>query len=297
MVNYLWGVICGVSGGIANFSGQILMKKAINETPRELKEQNLLKTLLHNRTWISGLLIMVFLSVILLTLTQAFVGGALIPGLTASGLIVLGIGSVKILGEHLKSSEIAAIATLIVAIAFIGFSQLSIEASLSYFEDAAFTRRIILWTLLSTACWWGCIGAGRLPTRFRTLLLSFGAGIPFVLSNIWLQPLIVAMQAVFGGTAGRFEWTLFIFAAIIQCVVNVLGLGQFQFALNAGNASLVVPIQQLPQQLAPIFIYYFIYMFPSPTSYSLSFLIIGISLITLAGFILANRQAALEKIH
>ena len=79
-------------------------------------------------------------------------------------------------------------------------------------------------------------------------------------------------------------------------VANIVGLIHYQNALRSGNASLVIPLQQIPQQLAPIPIYYFVFNLSSPKPYSLYVLSIGIILIVFSGFILAQRQAALEQI-
>jgi len=98
MADYIFGVFCAIMAGLTNFTGQILMKKGINDTSKENKENKLMKSLIHNRTWLSGILLMIFVNTIFLVIAQQSIGGALIPGLTASGLIILVIGSVKFLG-------------------------------------------------------------------------------------------------------------------------------------------------------------------------------------------------------
>jgi multidrug transporter EmrE-like cation transporter len=295
MVSYFVGVIFGILAGVFNFAGQILMKKAINDLPPEIRSGNLIKTLLRNRTWLSGIIMMIVFCTVFLFLAQQSVGAALIPGLMASGFIVLAIGSVKILKEELKKAEIIAIIMLISAVLFISFSQLSIEATTDYFRDSGFLIRIFLYSAVFTGLWWGLFLTGKRVTKSKSIFLALGNGFPFVLNNIWMGPLTAFITPVFTGTAGGFEWTYAIICSFIIVVVNVLGVGQYQYALNAGNASIVVPMQQLPQQVAPVIIYYMIYQFASPTPYSLPLLLIGIVLITVAGFILASRQASLEK--
>jgi hypothetical protein len=68
-----------------------------------------------------------------------------------------------------------------------------------------------------------------------------------------------------------------------------------QRAFSEGNASIVIPIQQIPQQIAPVIIYFFIYNLAAPTK-SFFFLGVGIILVVFAGFILSRRQAELEKV-
>jgi uncharacterized membrane protein len=239
---------------------------------------------------------MVAISTVFLIVAQTTVGAALAPGLNASGFIVLAIGSVYILKEHLKAIEIIAIIILIAAITLIGFSQLSITANISIFSDINFDWRIGLYSLIFTGLWLGFYYWGKVAKKFKSLLLAIGTGFPFVVGNLWLQPMFYSIGPVFSGSANSYIWVVFLISVVIAVLSNCIGLIHYQFALESGNASIVVPIQQIPQQIAPIFTFYFIYSLSSPQPYSLAFLIIGIVMICIAGFLLAQRQASLEKI-
>lgn len=295
MVNYILGVIFGLLNGILNFSGQVLQKKAINDTATEKKEQNLMKSLTKNPLWILGLVVM-FGGGIFLMLGQNMIGAALMPGLMACGFIVLAIGSVKILNETLKLSEIMAILLLIIAITLIGLSELTIESDITYFIDTGFKIRIGIATIIYTGLWLGLYYYGKKAKKFNSIFLALGTGFPFVISNIWMQPFLLTLGLVFTGNAELMEWLIFLIGLIYVAFGNIFGVIHYQNALNAGNASLIVPIQQMPQQIAPIITFYIIYGFASPKSFSLPFMIIGIILILIAGFVLAKRQVALEKI-
>ena len=296
MVSYIEGIAFGILAGMLNYLGQVLQKKAINDTPPEARDKGLVKKLVRNKTWLLGIACVVGFSSVFLLIAQASIGGALMPGLMASGFIILAIGSVKILKEFLKIFEIIAIILLMVAITLIGLSQLSIAGSLTYFEDNAFNVRIAIFSIIFTALWLGFFYAGRKIKKYNSIMLALGTGFPFVVGNIWLQPFIISITAVFGGSASVFEWVVFLIAAVITVLANVIGLGHLQYALNAGNASIVVPVQQIPQQIAPILIYFLIYQFPAPTEYSVYLMTIGIGLICIAGFFLGKRQATLEQI-
>jgi hypothetical protein len=296
ILDYNLGVLFGILAGLLNFLGQVLQKKAINDTAPERRNKGLVKSLVRNKTWLLGIICMVAFSSIFLLIAQAIVGAALMPGLGASGFIILAIGSVFILKESLRIFEILAIILLAIAITLIGFSQLAIAGSLTYFTDAAFNVRLALFSILFTALWLGLFYFGRKAKKHSTILLALGTGFPFVVGNIWLQPMIVSLTVVFGGSAGIFEWVIFLISATITILANLIGLGHYQYALNAGNASIVVPVQQIPQQIAPIIIYFVIYQFASPSPYSLYFLVVGIVLVCFAGFFLGKRQASLEQI-
>ncbi|HME51515.1 MAG TPA: hypothetical protein VKM55_04815 [Candidatus Lokiarchaeia archaeon] len=296
MVSYIEGIVFGILAGMLNFLGQVLQKKAINDTPLEMRDKGLVKKLVRNKTWILGIVCMVAFSAVFQLIAQATIGGALMPGLAASGFIVLAIGSVKILKESLKMFEIIALILLMVAITLIGLSQLSITGSLTYFTNVPFDARFITFTIIFTAMWLGLFYTGRKAKKYNSILLALGTGFPFVVGNIWLQPFIISMTSVFGGSASVFEWVFFLISAVITVFVNLIGLGHYQYALNAGNASIVVPVQQIPQQIAPILIYFLIYQFPAPTEYSVYLMGIGIGLICIAGFFLGKRQGSLEQI-
>ena len=296
MVDYILGVLFGILAGLLNFFGQVLEKKAINDTAPQRRKKGLVKSLVRNKTWLFGIICVVAFSSIFLFIGQAIVGAALMPGLGASGFIVLAIGSVFILKESLRISEILAIILLAIAITLIGLSQLAIVGSVTYFSDAEFDVRLALFSILSTVLWLGLFYFGRKARRYSSILLALGTGFPFVLGNLWLQPMIVSLTVIFGGSAGIFGWEVFLISVTITALADVVGLGHYQYALNAGNASIVVPIQQIPQQIAPIIIYFLIYQFASPSPYSLYFLVGGTVLICLAGFSLGKRQASLEQI-
>ncbi len=296
MVSYGLGIAYGIFAGFCNFFGQILQKKAINDLPAEQQKTNLMNRLLHNRTWIFGFLIMSIGSAIFMFLAQMVIGAALLPGLMASGFIVLAIGSSVILKEKLTFKEYSAIFMLVCAVILISFSELVIEASLSYFQDPQFNIRIVIFSFIFLGLWLSLFYYGKRTKKFKSIALAVGTGFPFIINNLWMGPFSATFSVIFAGLATGVTWIIFSIGVVVTVVVNVIGLSHYQYALEAGNASVVVPLQQLPQQIAPILIYYFIYRFNSPQTYSLLLLLIGITLISFAGVILANRQIALEKL-
>ena len=296
MENYILGVIFGILAGICNFTGQVITKKAINDTPQEIRNTALIKSLVRNRTWLIGTVLGMGLGAVFIVLAQQIIGGALTPGLMASGFIVLAIGSVKILNEKLQATEIFSIMLLVIAIVLIGLSELSIEGNIEYFNDSNFTMRIIIYSIVFTSLWLGLFYLGKKAKKYSTILLAVATGFPFAVGNIWLQPLLVTAGPILAGTSVILIWIIFIISAFFVAFTNLIGLGHYQYALNSGNASIVVPVQQMPQQIIPIFIFYFIYQFTSPQSYSLPFIIIGVCLIILASILLSKRQAAFEKL-
>ena len=294
---YLLGVVLAVLAGITNFTGQILQKKAINDVSPENRGQ-LMKYLVKSPVWVTGLFLVIVVNVILIALAQSFIGAALIPGLTASGFIVLGIGSVKILGEKLRREEVLAICLLVLAIILISFSQLSIEGDLLRFKDDFFVKRIVAVSLIFLALWLGLFYRGKKRENAKALPMALGAGFPFIISNIWVQPLLISMGAIFANNfdSGVPVILVFTVATIIVIFSNLFGIIHFQHAMAESNASIVIPIQQIPQQLSPIVIYFFIYQLTVPGTSSYIYLFSGIVLVIFAGFILSRRQSELEAV-
>ena len=114
----------------------------------------------------------------------------------------------------------------------------------------------------------------------------------FSLSNFWVAPLITLMALAFGGQYILF----FIIAIVILLAVNVLGIFKIQQSFQHGQAANLIPIQQVPIQITPIFVYFAIFLLTPPTILSLPFMIGGIALIIISSFLLAKRQAQLEEI-
>lgn len=255
-----------------------------------------MKSMVKKPLWVFGMILGIGISTIFLFIAQATIGAALIPGLSASGLIVLGIGSSKILEEKLVKREIMAIFLLFIAILLMGFSELSIDADLNYFNEIGFIIRFSVFTIIGLTIWFALYFGGKKVRKYKSIYLAVGTAFPFVIGNLWLQPFIVSLTQVFSGTLDLFTWIFFFLGIIMFAGANVLGIAHSQHALNSGNASIVVPIQQVPQQISPIIIYYGIYQFSSPNEYSLIFLVLGIAFISISAFILAKKQAMLEKI-
>ena len=166
MVSYIVGVIFGILAGMLNFTGQVVQKKAINDMPAEIRAKNLMISLLHNKTWWLGIVFMsVFATVFQLT-AAVTVGGTIMPGLMASGFIVLAIGSAKLLHENLKAGEIVAIGLLIFAIVLIGLSRLSIPQTPTYLPISMIPTSLYGMQptrLCSWVCGWGFITGERKP--------------------------------------------------------------------------------------------------------------------------------------
>ena len=71
---------------------------------------------------------------------------------------------------------------------------------------------------------------------------------------------------------------------------------KIQQSFKEGQASNLIPIQQVPIQIAPPFYFLAVYAIPVSNLLSLIYLCIGIVLIIISSFLLGKRQVEIEKI-
>ncbi len=292
-VFYWLGVTLAISSGLSNQFGTVLQKKVVNELPDESK---LMRSLIKKRLWVLGLILQYGLGAVLYMMAQLYIGPALIPGFMASGLIVLAIGSIKIVGETLNKGEIFGIVLMIIAFFLLGMSELSIEITSMNLLEILFIIRVLSFTLIVILISIICYMIQRRNNRFKGILLAIISGFMFVLSNFWVSPLIGVIGNVLSGAYNLAEFMLFIFSVIILILSNFLGVFTIQKSFTVGQASNLVPIQQVPTLLAPIAIYFLIFLLTPPSFLSIFYLIFGITLIIISSFLLGKRSAQLEQI-
>ncbi|NHJ84983.1 MAG: hypothetical protein FK734_05945 [Asgard group archaeon] len=289
------GIILALTGGIANNTGVLLQKFAINKIPKEEREKGFYKKLFKSPSWMIGLILILGASGALLSLAQMFIGGALIPGLMAAGMIVLTIGAVKLLKEKLKLIEYFGIFLIIAGIALVGLSALEItDDDMINLTDIDFVIRLAIYTAILFILWIASRQLGKRLIKGKTIFLALGAGFPFALANAWMQPFIFIFRQFVNGIFTKLNIILFIISLIIIAVINIVGIGHVQDAFKHGDASKVYPISLIPQQIAPIILYYGIYLKTSPKIYSIYLIIFGVMAILVAGFLLGRKQGQLE---
>ncbi len=295
---YWFGVSLAITSGITNNLGTVLQKKVVNEVPQELKGKKFFRTLLKNRMWLFGLILQNVIGAIFFMWAQLYVGPALIPGLMAAGLIVLALGSLKIVGEALELPEILGIILMMVAITLLGFSGLVIEIEDYNILNTSFLGRVAAFTLGCFICMIGCdIGQRKTKSNAnKGLYLAVFSGFCFALANFWVFPLMATIVHVFEMVAVFGEVIIFVFAAILLTLANIYGLGYLQNAFKVGRASILVPIQQIPIQVTPALVYLFVFFLSPPGMIELLLFLTSILLIIISSFLLAKRQVQLEEI-
>ncbi|MFX0093058.1 MAG: hypothetical protein ACFFBD_14975 [Candidatus Hodarchaeota archaeon] len=266
-----------------------MQKKVINDLPDKVK---LMNQIIRKPLWLFGLFLQYGLGLIFILIAQVFIGPALIPGLMAAGLIVLAIGSVMIVNEKLNKSEIIGIFLMISAIFLLGLSELSIDIIDVDLLDWLFITRVAIFTISLFLVSIFCEIIARRKKWYGGIVLAIFSGLMVATSNFWIAPLMTALTRFFTGTASWVEFIWLIIALIILISVNILAIIKISQAFQLGQASNLIPIQQVPIQLSPIFIYFFVFLLVAPSIFSIAYLVIGIILVLMSSILLGKRQTS-----
>ena len=298
-LHYPLGVAMAILCGVVIQSGILLQKKVVNDLPPEVREKGFMRTLVRKPMWLAGIVLEVAVGAVTFMTAQNLIGPALVPGLMASGLIVLAIGSVKLIGETLSAGEYAGIFLMIVGILLLGLSELEIPVE-RVREALAFpgtAGRIAVFSV-SLLLLWGAthLASLRSPKR-KGMIIAFSNGFPFCLSNFWISPLLAVWVVVLGGNGSWGQIGLFVLASAILVGTNLFGIRQTQEAFKFAQASNVIPVQQVTVQITPVLVYFYVFSLDPPTRLAGALIVSGALCVSLSGFLLGRRQSELEKIR
>jgi hypothetical protein len=293
--HYLIGVLCGIMGGLLNQGGQLLQKKVVNDIRQDDPGRGFMRRLLRSRLWLFGFVVGLGGGTAGYMLAQSLIGPALSPGLMASGLILLSIGSVKLNHEELNKSEITGIVLMIIGILCLGLSEMSISATqvrsmlanhYAQIRVVIFTFCLFSFTLISRSM------AIRSQNR-KGLLIVVGNGFLACLSDFWINPLLALIVLVWAGRATHFQTFFFIMAAVILAFTASIITWQNQIAFKYAQASNIIPVAQVPIQISPVVVYFFIFALTPPRTSSVVLILTGTILTIIAGFLLGQRPETL----
>jgi hypothetical protein len=293
---YLLGILLGIGAGALNFSGTVMQKKVINDLPAEKREAKFFRTLVRNPMWILGLLCQLAFGAVLFMIAVDLIGPTLPPGLMATGLVVLAVGSVKIVHEPLKKTEFLGISLMIASILLLGFSDLEIHATISTLLNPGFLVRTAIFSAVTIGIIVACLLGQRTSVRARGVLLVIASGCFFALSNFWTSPLVGTIDILGGVAFSSDKLLLFVTACVFLVLANILGTGLQQTALKYGRASMLITVQQIPTEIAPVFYYFSVFLLWPQSAISIPFLIASIALAFASMCLLAGRQELLDRI-
>ena len=225
-----------------------------------------------------------------------FIGPALVPGLMSVGLIVLALGSVKMLKETLGKEEIIGILLMIGGISMLGLSNLSFDVSTFNILNSGFIFRIVVFTIvvLSLAILFEILR--RKHEKFKGLLMAIETGLILSLNTVWASPGTTVVTHLIDGIIINEEIIFGIIVCIILLLIVAIGTTIGQITLKYGQANILAPLTSVPIQIIPVISFFIVFLSTPPSVLSVIFMIIGFTLIIISSFLLTKKQAKLEKI-
>jgi len=289
--SYLLGVSAAILGGMAYNIGIVLQKAAV----RSLQDHSrLMYRLLHTPLWLEGFAVQFIIGVPLNLIAVAFIGPAIVPGLMATGMIALVIGSIRLGHEAFSWTDAAGILSVMVAATLFGFSGLGIDLKTIDLYDLAFLSRLVSFTVLVACLSLVCYLVQRKNGSLRGIFRTLDAGFWFVQSNLWLS---VMMGFVYRWENGLFQMRDLIpmtGAILVAASGSALGVTETQRAFQVGDATRLVPIQVAPQQILPLIAYLVVFRLIPSSDKAFILAGAGAALVLLGSTLLARRQVSLQ---
>jgi multidrug transporter EmrE-like cation transporter len=293
--DYLLGVLAAILSGVVWNFGMVLQKKIVNDLWLKDPTGNRNIHLYKNPIWLLGVFLSLIIATIFFLWAQQMIGPALVPGLMSAGFIVLIIGSVKIIKVKLNFQELVGIGLVMLGIILLGFSELEINVQAINFNDQSFFLRAGIFSLILFGLWIGFFFSVHYVKKRKGIFKALSSALPLCISDFWICIAIATVtKFIAGETLPTFEVFLLLFSIVIVIGANIQNIRETQIAFRFADASIVIPIQQIPIQISPIFIYYLVFAMASPKVTSFLFILLGTSIIIGSGFLLSQRQANKE---
>ncbi|MBN1836147.1 MAG: hypothetical protein JW820_09880 [Spirochaetales bacterium] len=299
--SYAAGVLYAVASGICHNLGLLLQKRAVNNLSPEEREAGFFARLLRRPLWLLGLATNFGAGTVFFLLAQVRIGPALIPGLMASGLIILVLGSASIAGDRLAGAEIAGAVLMAAGIALLGASRLAIDLREYDVLARGFLRRAALFSgaaLFTGAALVMALAAYAVQRRGgprRGVALALLSGLLYVLSDFWVGPFVAVTHTILARAGTAPHYLMFALCSGVLVLTNLFGIGTLQSAFRYCTAAQAVPIQNVPVQLAQVLVYLVVFGLEPPSPHSIPFMVVGVALITVSSFLLAARQVEVEE--
>ncbi|MBP7095318.1 MAG: hypothetical protein KBC36_04420 [Spirochaetia bacterium] len=280
------GLAAALASATAINLGLVLQKLAVARAG----SGPLFPRLLRDRSWLAGFALQLALGAPLNLAAVGLLGPALVPGVMASGLIVLALASARWGGERVGGREALGIGAIMAAVAAIGASGLAVDV---------FARNPAGAELLGRS---GLMAAAMVALGSLAPLVSAASGRPrgaggnaialAVASGAWMALSNFALGVAQGSVAwlgsGATALATLVTAAVAVLAANVLAVAMIQGAFVSGKASAVVPIQQVPIQIFPPLVFFLVYAPFTPSVLSLALVVIGVALVLAGAWLLAR---------
>ena len=286
---YLLGVALAVASGVIFNAGALIQKLGVMKSGGGEK---LMRRLIKSPLWMAGFTLQIAAGSPLNMIALNLIGPAIIPGLSSIGMVVLALGAVRLAGEKFRLWEIVGIVFVMLAVTLFGFSGMSVDMRAAGLSSAPFLTRLAVYTAALTMLSLACHAAQKRYITARGVLRTIDAGLLFAQSNLWLG---VLTELLSQWIKARFALTQFPYILVASAVVtatSLLGIAETQRAFAVGEASKLIPIQNIPAQIFPILAFFTVFALKPAGVLSLPLTVLGAILALAGGFLLAGRQMA-----
>ena len=110
------------------------------------------------------------------------------------------------------------------------------------------------------------------------------------MSELLINPLLDLILIVFSRSGSTTQTVIFVMAALILMTTAIVITWQNQLAFKVAQASNVVPVAQVPIQISPIVVYFYIFALRPPSVMSVTYMFAGTILTIISGFLLGRRK-------
>lgn len=256
MLRFVLGITAGILSGIVSAAASVIQKKAVNAID---PTEPLIRRLIRSPLWLMTLAMTFFVGSPLLFACYAAIGPTLPSALGAVGLVAVPVLARMVVKERPRLREYLGALAVAAGVVLMTLAGLSLNPEGMDWLDPSFLLRAAysLGGVLLIAL--ALFFLGRRVPILAGLFFALSAGCGFALSNSLITP--VAGQLwnfmVDGFDGDSFAIAISVGACLLA--INVAGIALSQFALRRGKASNIVPLQQVPVQLVPIFLHVALY--------------------------------------
>ncbi len=302
-MRYAIGIASAVLAGLAFNLGVLIQKGAVAQAPGG---HGLMRHLVRSRLWLGGFALQFAMGTPLYMLAVGLIGPAIVPGLMAIGLVVLALGAVTVQKERVTPPEVIGIVFIVLAVAALGLTGLSIDVFAGSMKDPGLLLRSAGFGVVLLGVALACsLLASREELRTEkteerraesaSALHAIRAGIWYSLGNLGLG-FVLAGFARFGhGIFDPGEILVFLAAGALAVGGNMVGIAATQHALSRGRAAIAIPLQNCITQVLPVGIFFLVYRPYSPGAGSFLFLGAGAALLIAGAVLLTARLAPGRK--
>ena len=212
------------------------------------------------------------------------------------GLIVLAVGSVKILNEKLGKEEIFGILLMIAGVTLLGLSELTIDVFTFNILDSGFIFRIIVFSIVILFFAIVFEILRRKYSKNKGVVLAIEAGLILSLNTVWASPGSTVVIHVVDGIIIEQEIIFGIIIGIVILLIVAIGITIGQISLKYGQANILAPLTNVPIQIIPLIAFFVIFLSMPPNILSVIIMVFGFALVIVSSFLLTKKQARIEKI-